>query len=375
MFYDEPQIFTCISKSFQKYIALFIDSSDNQKQWLLSPISEARLTHAKQNEVEIRDLFTDPEADFIWKITLKDEFKIEQIETTQLTDDMLPCQGEFLDYEYEDDLLKSSSETAEEMALKEHRDVIEISLEPDNDHIHEVSCTLLSDMLDSTQELLYALANKSGGIKGQTPKTVKETCNLQVAGTFAASFGIRLKSDELCSINFETPLTPTLNELNKLLAVSNNKEELTEFLSAQNPRVALKYRKLIKTLINSNVGVKFSNASPNKVSFLRHFTTHELVANLSLIDSEIDKMVEAKTFYGKLVGINTKKHTFAFNTVDNEDIKGTLSEEIASDTFKVPQDSEILVEQSIDMNSFTREEKYAYKLLSLKPVVESKDNR
>lgn len=370
LFYDEPQIFSCVSKSFQKYFVILIDSFDQQHEWILTPISEARLIKAKQNSVQIRSIFTEPEDDIIWNIKFKDNFLIELIDISNLTDEMLPYEGEYLDYnDTESSLLKPNEEIAEIVSYKEHRDVIEISLEKDNEHTHEVDCSILSNVLDLTQELIYALANKEGGIKGQTPKSVKQICNLQVSGTFAASFGIRLKSNELCNLHFETPLTPILYELNNLILFADKKEELSNFLSGCNPRVALKYRKLIKTLVSSNIGLKYSSASPNRKSFTRHFTTLELMTNLSLIESEIENMTEIKSMFGKLVGVNTEKRTFVFISVEDETIKGYISDQLSDKTFEVPKDVEIEVKQKIDMNWFTQEEKYTYELLSLKHII------
>lgn len=375
LFYDEPQIFSCITASFQKYFGLLIDEDDNYREWLLTAISDSRLTKAKNNAIEIRNLLTESEADFIFDIKLQNQFSAKSINKENLTDDMLPCKGEYLDYSENQSNVNSDFSVIAEESWNEHRDIINISMEKDDNHSHEIDCSLLGNILDVTQELIYALANKDGGIKGKVPSEIKKACTMQVCGTYAASFGVKMKSDELCNINRETPLTPALYKINNLFSVCSNKEELARFLLDQSPRVALKYRKLLKILVNSNTGLKFSNASPNRKHYGRSFSTLELSSNLQLIESEIKKMTKEMKFKGQLVGINTVKKTFSFISFDKEIIKGTLSTEVASKQFEVPQYVEIKVMQSIDYDPFCSEDKYAYELQKIDEITPKESDK
>ena len=72
LFYEEPQIFSCITKSMQLYFAVAIPSeNDEDSAWLLAQISSGKLLKAEKNAIEIRDLLLNPESLL---------FKIEEIQ-------------------------------------------------------------------------------------------------------------------------------------------------------------------------------------------------------------------------------------------------------------------------------------------------------
>ena len=262
-----------------------------------------------------------------------------------------------------------STESPAVQASQEMRDIIEISLEKDDTHITEISCVALGDMLNNVQQLIYALAFKEGGLRGTIPKKIKEECSLCATGMFAASVGIRLKSNELCDLYKNTPLTETLQDFNRLFMVAGNKEQLREFLATQNPRVTVRYRRLLRSLLSNKTGIKINNASPNNCVITKHFSTKELSANLNFIDSEIEEMVEQTTVYGQLVGANVERCSFEFITTDNENIKGQIASALSSNIFSVPQNVEADLEIRIGTDSMTREEKLLYTLTAIRPIV------
>lgn len=373
LFYEEPQIFSCITKSMQLYFVVAIPSeSDEEATWLLVPISSGKLLKAEKNAIEIRDLLLNPESLLLKVEQTQNEFSIISVTPGTLTEDLLPESGELLDFVNGMEILPPS-ETPAVQASQEMRDIIEISLEKDDTHITEISCTALGDMLNNVQQLIYALAFKDGGLRGTIPKKVKEDCALCATGMFAASVGVRLKSCELCDLYKETPLTKTLQDFNQLFMVAGNKEQLREFLATQNPRVAVRYRTLLRSLLSNKTGIKINNASPNNNVFSKHFSTKELSINLDFINSEIEEIVEQITVYGRLVGANVERCSFDFITTDNERIKGQIASTLISSVFSVPQSVEADLEIRVGTDSMTREEKLLYTLTAIRPTVVPKD--
>lgn len=374
LFYEEPQIFSCMTKTLQSYLFLAIPTeNDADNAWLAAPISTGRLLKAEKNAVEIRDIFTKPEA-LLWRIVQsEDRYTVATIDPNTLTDEMLPETGEFLDF-VEAMEIAPSANTPVNQAVREMRDILEISLEKDDTHISEIPCTALGDTLNNIQQLIYAIAFKDGGIRGSIPKNIKEDCTLCVAGMFAASVGVRLKSNDFCDIYMETPLTITLGDFNRLFSVAGDRERLREFLSTQNPRVAVRYRALLRSLLSNKTGIRINNASPNNQTFARHFSTKELMCNLNLIDSEIEEMVKHVTVYGKLVGANVERCSFEFITTEDENIRGSIAPALSSSVFSVPQIVEADIEIRIGADSMTREEKLLYTLTSITPIVQEDEN-
>lgn len=368
LFYDEPLIFSCVTKTQNYYFISAIPPVPGvDSSWMSVPISHGKLIKLEKSLIEIRTAFTEPES-FLWRIDSRDStYSITVISPDELTDELLPDTKEYLGYDTHE--LPVSADTPLVQSQEEMRDVIEISLERDDEHISEIPCGQLGDVLNSVQQLFYAIAYKDGGLSGPIPNRIKNSSTLCVSGMFAASVGIRLKSSDLSDMFGETPLTSTLRDFNKLFSSMGNQTALKEFLATQNPRVAIKYRSLLRTLINNHTGIKINNASPNTTSFSQHYSTKELAANLDLVNSEIEEIVEKKTYYGTLVGINVERDTFEFISTNHENIKGTLATPIKGKIFSVPESIEAEIEIRVGTDSVTREEKLLYTLLSIAPIV------
>lgn len=369
LFYDEPLIFSCATKAMQYYFVLAVPSSPSSDEtWLMVPISSGKLSKAEKNAIELRDLIVNPETVVFQVDRIGSEISASTIDPSALTEEMLPEAGEYLDYRPALELLPSAQAPVEQ-AVVEMRDVIEISLEKDDGHAHELPCLTVVDAIDNIQQLVYALAYKNGGIRGAIPQKIKEDCQLSMTGMFAASVGIRLKSDELCDMYFETPLTATLKDLNHLFDVAADKDSLKAFLSEQNPRVAYRFRALLAALIHGRVGIKLNTASPNKDSYTKHYSTKELAKSFALIEAEIEEIVETQSFYGELVGVNVERNTFEFVTTGNEHIRGKIAASIRDSVFSIPQTAEAVVEMRIGQDTMTRAEKILYTLVDIKAIV------
>ena len=197
LFYDEPLIFSCASKAMQYFFVLAVPATPSSDEtWLMVPISSGRLSKAEKNAIELRDLIVNPETVIFQGDRIGTDASAIPIDPSALTEKMLPEAGEYLDYSPALELLPSPQAPVDQ-AVTEMRDVLEISLEKDDGHAHELPCLTVVDAIDNIQQLIYALAYKNGGIRGAIPQKIKEDCQLSMTGMFAASVGIRLKSDEL----------------------------------------------------------------------------------------------------------------------------------------------------------------------------------
>lgn len=369
LFYDEPQLFSCITKTKNYYFISTIPSDDADNSWLVVPISSGKLSLLEKNAIEIRNAFTEPES-ILWRIDYQDQqYSACICLPNSLTQELLPESGELLDYSEGQELVPSDEAPAIQ-SIREMRDVIEFSLEKDDQHISEVSCQVLSEVLNNIQQLVYAIGYKDGGLSGPIPRKIQDDNTLNVTGMFAASVGIRLKSNKMSDLIGETPLTNSLDDLNFLFNCMEDKQAIRAYIATHNPRVAVKYRLLLKSLIKNNTGFKINSASPNNKSYCRRFSTRQLATSLNFINSEIEEIVEYKTLYGKIVGIDVENDRFRFVSVEKDDIRGALSDAMKGIVFKVPQEVEANVEIRVGTDSFTQEEKLVYTLMSIKPLID-----
>lgn len=98
LYYDEPLIFLCKDQFGNKY--LMLRQADEIPVWLGVIVSSERLDELESNCVEIKNAFVYPESGYVLRISgNKDLCDVNYLTADELTGDMLPFSGEYLDYE------------------------------------------------------------------------------------------------------------------------------------------------------------------------------------------------------------------------------------------------------------------------------------
>lgn len=97
VFYDQPVLFSCKNKSGLIYIALSIDETDSSEIWLYAPISNSRFQELVRGEVELRNVFTDAEDAFVYRVEIPNDSKsntiVDVIDCHEIPDSDLPEPG------------------------------------------------------------------------------------------------------------------------------------------------------------------------------------------------------------------------------------------------------------------------------------------
>jgi hypothetical protein len=99
VFYDQPLLFSTKDKTSEDwYLALSIDSIDQEDHWLYAPISLERLEKVKNGQLDIRTAFSNSELGFVYKVKTKaSEWEsVEQIQCSKIGDESLPMPDQFL---------------------------------------------------------------------------------------------------------------------------------------------------------------------------------------------------------------------------------------------------------------------------------------
>ena len=92
LYYDTPQLFTLIDNNKNKYLSMLI-TEDKKLEYLVVEISEDRLDNIKSSSLSLRDAFTYPENNQIFKVMGKNSFSLT-IQDLQEKD--LPNKGIYL---------------------------------------------------------------------------------------------------------------------------------------------------------------------------------------------------------------------------------------------------------------------------------------
>ncbi len=356
VYYDEPLMFSCYNKFNQLFLANCIDEDDEKKVWILLPISQYKLNLAEKNEISVRNLFIDPEEHFLWKLEQNIDSlmaKANQIKPEILTDDELPTEDAYFNIEIEDKCMPKNNNTIIDDAINEERTIFDISLEVEDNHSHEISPDVLGSTLYDLNELIHSV-----------DKEKSDDVELYVAGFYAASFGVRLKSKnrtDLGEINVHNKIEIIMD----LLECKNDVQKLTKIFNSLNPKVVKKYRKLLNTLVKGRIGIKTYLASPNKRYKETTISSNEISNSLNTLEMECTTITNNYEIAGELVGVNIENNTFFFKDINDKKFKGKISDNINVDIFTIPFNTKIKIEEKTSTYKFSNKKTTVFTLLEI----------
>ncbi|WP_321834344.1 DUF6575 domain-containing protein [Clostridium butyricum] len=362
-FYEEPQVFGCVNKFGQTFLGLLTDM--DIREWLILPISLAQLAQLKANKISIKQAFTSAEDGFVWKVIESNNLsKAIQVNKDLINKDDLPDDELYLDCENQF-MPSINNETLVREASEERRDIFDLSLLPLSKHSRELDMAVMGEILIDIQQMIYCIDMPIEYSSGKISNKVKQRNTLVATGTYAASFGIRMKSSDLSDFSGNTELSETIKKFCEILGNKNNEKELKKILKLYNPRVTLRYKKLMECLCREELAFNLSIASPNNYFFKTEYTKKDIMNNLVYLNEQADNIIKLEVLEGTMVGINVNKRRFAFETLEKEIIVGKISDQVKKIVYEVPKKVVVCLEETIQLNDFTNKEKYIYKLLEV----------
>lgn len=369
IYYDKPLTFTCKNDIGNQFIASCIELEE-EEQWLFLPLSEARLIQVLRGSITAYDAFTKPEMEFLWKVYIQSNNyslgRAKKIKPSELHEDDLPDKDIVYDLYGEETFSIKSNERNKivQDSVKERREFLDLSLEMEDSHVHEIEAAFLGKVLETTQNLVNVIAHKKG-VNGKVPRHIKEENKLIYSGDFAASFGFRLKSNNLSNILNESELQDSLTVFMDLLESKSNTKKIVEILKDLNPSVLHYYKNFLNVLKGGNVSIKTYCAFPNDRYRNINVTIDDIKESIKALDSEIKEYNKEDTFQGKIVAIDTTNKTFKFISDDNETISGTIGENVKIEEYRLPKDARVKLNIKIKLNDFTGQENIDYELVEL----------
>lgn len=102
-FYDEPVLFFCKNTVGHLYLVVAADENDQNETWLYAEVSTERLNLIRSGSIDLHDAFADTEDGSVFQVRFPydnlTEPIIESVQSNQISKDMLPIPGEYLDFE------------------------------------------------------------------------------------------------------------------------------------------------------------------------------------------------------------------------------------------------------------------------------------
>lgn len=370
VYYDKPLVFSCINDYGQYFIAS-CNELEEVEEWIFVPLTQGRLTKAIHGNIMAYELFKKPEGEFLWKIKINaNDYsggKAVSIEPESLLDDDLPDKDIVYDIYGEENFSIKKDEQCKILddSILERREILDISLESKDSHVHEIDVEVLGKILNQTQNIINLIAYKQG-TKAKVPKEIKEKNKLNVSGAYAASLGIRLKANNFANILNESEIQESLSIFMDILECKSDTGRLTEIFKELNPSVSIYYKNLLKLLCKEKIGVKTYCAFPNNKYRKNSFRLDEVNVVLNSLEEQVKEIKKEMEMIGDFVAIDITNKKFKFITNYDEIICGTIGDNTEIAQYVLLKKAKIKLEMVCSLNDFNGKQSIYYKLLELK---------
>ena len=359
-FYDGPKFYSCYDKVGQVFLVYWIDETNEYSSWLYLRASPERYLSLKGGNISIAKALANPEegAAFVVK-NYGSDFSVEEISTAQIESDWLPPVSDFL--HLNESALPDKTLSAVEVATRSDRQVIDLAFDKLS-NAHEMGCGKLGKLLDSFQNVIYALACGSQLDVRRIPEVIKFKSEVLVTGLYASSFGVRLQSKggEL----FPDGETERAIEIfASLISTLETPEKISEELHRFNILARSRFKYLLHLLVDSEVSIETDWGSPSGSALKSRASFNEIKRSLNKLEETENATKNIVKRTANLVGVDVESDFFALKIEENEIIKGKLSKLVSSRQFDVPSRIIAKLEESCVIDPLTDREKWSYILV------------
>lgn len=318
--YDEPVLYFGANTTDQNFLVMLSRDEADAREWLLVPLSNARLSALRALTVDLYDAFVRVEGGFVWRARQTrnghNEMSLHPVNAANLSDAELPERGQRA--EPLTRALANKLPDAKQRAIACQRDVVFLHLYPRNPDQHEVPLMALSRAVSGIQGLVFAIeAHRTGNAtkRGQFPKQTTQSAGLVAAATHAASFAVELRSAQIANPFGETTISSTIDSLFSLLDTLPTPDALAAALPQfASTRVATRLRELLTCLEDGMPAVELVWGSPAATRPLRraHFDRACATSALRVIGT-IETIAPSEfDAYGHLEAADATTHVFKF---------------------------------------------------------------
>ncbi|PLT48054.1 Phage protein [Paenibacillus pasadenensis] len=367
-YFDGPKVFACESITGQKYMVNWIDTNSNSDTWFYVPVSGTRYLLILNGKVSLRDCILHSENKLVLEVrTPKGQDNTVEInyrELSSIVEEELPDPDSFLELDQQAPTLPPREDTTM-TATRSGRDVLDISLNVSDQHSNEIDAELLGEVLITTQNLAYYVGSNTTSSRGPVARDIINANKLKASGFFAASFGVRLKSDTVQGLFGDTDASSTLEKLMELFEATPEEEKFRTVVKGLSIRAIKSYYTLLNKLDNEDTRIKVEWASPNQKYKEALLDSGNIKKAIDILIKETKTEVKQIEVKGILVGVNTDSNKFYLHAEDDEHISGIIGDSLRDQQFVVPVKVKALVEQKTEIHVFTEEEKTTYTLITL----------
>lgn len=367
MYYEKPLLFTAINDLEYLYLCLLsVDEIDSQ-QWLMAPITFKERKELLNGKKLIKSVFSENKhLVYLVKCSLG-EYQENMILPSNIPHHYLPADDLCLDFlnetceESNDDILK--------LTLEERRSILDIRIiDKKNPNIHEVPLKDLAPLLGEVSHLSYTLARYNPQISNKFPAAeIKKKTQLNMALTYAGSFGIRFKTNEIADLLNEDMIIQQIFS-DMFLLIGEDEHEFSTILSNRKSKAINACRRFLNEIVKEKYDFEFKYALPDCRYKKTYIDKEKIKDRLKSLNTFLENKEEIYDFRGYIIGGKLDKGNFEFISEDGERMSGRIDNKglknfLVLDAKKIV---DVKIRVKMTQNSYYNEIKEEYALVDIK---------
>lgn len=376
-YYNEPLVYSFYSTLGSLFLAnlVYVNDDDTIYKWTYLPVTQKELYDIEHQKLTLFELYKGSTSPIVYLYKECNEgIEYYSLLTSDLNNEYIPDADSYIDLMDTRETGLRVIESIEDKTIKSNRYIVDLSLEVNNEHEHEIDALLLGNTLIDFQELVFS-ANLPAATMKQAPISVmnKEHYNMKVTQTYAASFGIRMESEKIATLFSDDPVKQSLEKIVKMFSTLEDYNNSKGYLSDYSQKSKYKFLSIIETLGKNKVDGKLSVAIPKGDTtqvLSTRFKDEQMLRYLKKESENIVYSSEELEIEGILLAFDSKASTFKFSAKEsNFDnfYNGKLSSQVTDSISSIPKTGKALILIETKTKEFTGEQSSKYTLLKWTP--------
>ena len=365
-YYDYPQIILCKDQVGTKYICELINVDETYIKYIAVQISNNKLSLVLSNEIDLLDVFDNPEIPIYYTFQISNESENE-IEVTNIEkSDILYCLPDPDLYVGNDFKIQELNQ----IAIKENKSIFELYIK-EFDNENSVKSHTLIDFINFTQKLFdhgFSIISRSFSKKIKDRLKEYNSSQLNIFAFKPGSLKIYFNTNSYVDVFGNTDDLLIINKLQELLSMeTSNIEEITNIFRQNKGHIINTIEKLCKKIIDSSTPFKLSYSLPNGIKYGEFDINYDRASiYYDIITKKEDLKEEIVKFTGYFMLADVEKGNWRLKIIDeNKEISGKCDGELLSGIVIETKEYTIVCEERIVEELIYGKEKPEYILRSI----------
>ena len=334
-YYDQPVLYSCKNTTGFFYLVVAADEDDQYSTWLCAAVSTERLNRIRSGKIDLHDAFAHAENTYLIQVKVPYDqhasVQVDFIQSNQISENMLPVPGEYLDFEIETLPMLSD---AEEIVKLRNQEILNLTLNFAEAFKTQAPIAFLSNIFGKLQDVMNTIGMVCFN-SNQITEEIRHSMQISLLQVGTGSFDIRLASPEVTQLDIfgNSACGDAIEVFFELLNAKNNHDKLKELVERLRLRVVKNYTEFLKVLNESVVDTKFTwkSVTSNRGG-TADLSSSQMQEVIEILQRFQEEAPAPRNITGILIGASLKSKRFEIETTD-EIYAGKIIDE-AIDTVK-----------------------------------------